>query len=72
MAGSKLLDSGVDGTALLNGTHNGGEVVVRQDHLRSAFGHLASGSGVWGFGFSCLRKAHHLIVAERLLATRGR
>merc|ERR1719222_931280 len=42
----ELLHVGVDGTALLNGGHDGGEVVVGQDHLGGGLGH--SGAGAHG------------------------
>lgn len=40
----ELLHVVVDGTALLNGSHNGGKVVISQHHLRSRLGYSSSRS----------------------------
>merc|ERR1719190_163150 len=40
----ELLHVGVDGAALLHGGHDGGEVVVSQDHLGGGLGHGSSGA----------------------------
>lgn len=40
----ELLHVVVDGSAFLNGCHNGREVVVSQDHLSGRLGHSCSGS----------------------------
>lgn len=40
----ELLHVVVDGAALLDGGHDGGEIVVGQDHLGGGFGHGGSGA----------------------------
>lgn len=40
----ELLHVVVDSTALLNSSHDGGEIVIGQDHLRGGFSHSGTGA----------------------------